>query len=85
MIIPQYWAEARIVQRVEKRQVTVRRFGWSDVGQEAAQAHAQTRAEEALARILNGERLERRELKSAYNAPPGCRSARRSWRALVMR
>jgi len=71
VIIPQYWAEARIVQRVEKRQVTVRRFGWSDVGQEAAQAHAQTRAEEALARILNGERLERRELKSAYNGAAG--------------
>ena len=31
MIVPQYWAEARTRHRDRNRQVTVRRFGWSDV------------------------------------------------------
>ena len=30
MIVPQYWAEARIKKRINGRPVTVKRFGWSD-------------------------------------------------------
>ena len=30
MIVPQYWAEARIKKRINGRLVTVKRFGWSD-------------------------------------------------------
>src|SRR6185503_20645092 len=33
MIVPQYWAEARRRHRDIKRQITVRRFGWSDVSE----------------------------------------------------
>lgn len=71
MIVPQYWAEGRIQQRNEGKQVTVRRFGWSDVSQEEAQAHADQRTAEAFHRILSGEKLDRRELKGAYNGAKG--------------
>jgi hypothetical protein len=68
MIVPQFWAEARLRDRIAGRQVTVRRWGWSDQSQEAAQRHAEGRAREALDRIRAGEHLSRRERKVAYNA-----------------
>ncbi|RYD21837.1 MAG: hypothetical protein EOP88_09975 [Verrucomicrobiaceae bacterium] len=71
MIVPQYWAEGRIQQRNEGKQVTVRRFGWSDVSQEEAQVHADQRTAEALQRILSGEKLERRETTGVYNGAQG--------------
>lgn len=71
MIVPSYWAEARQQQRSGKRQVTVRRFGWSDVSQAEAQAHAEARAHEACARIVAGETLARREPKVSYNGAEG--------------
>lgn len=66
MIVPAYWAEARLQSRAGRRRVTVRRFGWSDESQAAAQAHAQARAQEALDRIVAGETLPRRERRSNY-------------------
>lgn len=75
MLVPRYWALGRMrhVEREPKRrQITVRRHGWSDDSQEAAQAHAEERAREALARILAGEdRLERTEPKVPYNGAEG--------------
>jgi hypothetical protein len=71
MIVPQYWAESRTQVRREGRQVTVRRFGWSDVSPQDAQAQADARAQEALERILSGENLRRREPKLAYNGAEG--------------
>lgn len=71
MIVPQYWAEGRIQERKEGKQVTVRRFGWSDVSQEEAQAHADQRTAEAFQRISSGEKLERREPKGSYNGAQG--------------
>ena len=71
MLVPDYWAEARLKKRTSKRQVTVRRFGWSDESPTAAQTHADSRAEQALSRILRGENLERREPKLAYNGVEG--------------
>lgn len=71
MQIPAYWAEARVQRRAGRRQITVRRFGWSDVDAAAAQAHAQERAEAALARIAGGEKLVRQEAKQAYNGADG--------------
>lgn len=71
MIVPQFWAEARIQQRVAGRQITVRRFGWSDASQEEAQAHADSRAREAFGHIAAGETLPRREPKLAYNGAEG--------------
>lgn len=66
MLIPEYWAEARIQQRRAGRQVTVRRYGWSDESQAAAQEHAQLRAEQALESIFQGENLPRQEAKNSY-------------------
>lgn len=71
MIIPKYWAEARLQHRERKRQITVRRFGWSDAGEVEAQAHADVRAREALQRLMAGERLPRRERRVAYNGADG--------------
>lgn len=71
MIVPQFWAEGRIQQLVDGRQITVRRFGWSDDSPIAAQAHADQRTREAFDRIASGEALERRERKAAYNGADG--------------
>lgn len=71
MIVPLYWAEGRAQHRSKGRQITVRRFGWSDVSASDAQAEADTRAEEALKRLLAGEKLARREPKIPYNGAQG--------------
>ena len=44
MIVPRYWAEERVRDRVNGKQITVRRFGWSNSGEEEAKAGAQARA-----------------------------------------
>jgi hypothetical protein len=71
MIVPQYWAEGRVQHRDGGRQVTIRRFGWSDESQHAAQSHAEKRAQEALQRVLSGEKLPRRDPKVPYNGAEG--------------
>ena len=71
MIVPQFWAEGRLRERHRGRQVTVRRWGWSDQSPEEAQAHADARTREALDRIRNGEALPRREGRVAYNGADG--------------
>src|SRR3954462_14928611 len=71
MIVPQYWGEARVRGRAKGRQVTVRRWGWSDESADLAQAHADVRAKDALERILGGEDLPRRETRVAYNGADG--------------
>jgi hypothetical protein len=71
MIVPDHWAEARKQDRSSGRQVTVRRYGWSTVSEADALAMAETRADEALRRILTGERVNRREPKVAYNGASG--------------
>ena len=71
MIVPAYWAEARLQQRTHRRQITVRRFGWSDLGPAEAQAHADARVREAFDRIVAGERLPRSERKVGYGGSQG--------------
>lgn len=71
MIVPQYWAEGRLQERVAGKQYTVRRYGWSDDSQQAAQAHADERTRSAFDRIVSGETLNRRERKLAYNGAEG--------------
>ncbi len=71
MIVPTFWAEAKLKARVGKRQTTLRRFGWSDVSQEEAQAKAEARAQEALSRITSGEKLPRHEPRMPYNGADG--------------
>nr|WP_298132131.1 hypothetical protein [uncultured Pseudoxanthomonas sp.] len=71
MIVPQFWAEGRLQHRSRGRQVTVRRFGWSDLSPEDAQAVADERTREAFERVLAGEPLARREDKVPYNGAVG--------------
>lgn len=71
MIVPKYWAEARLQHRERRRQVTVRRFGWSDLSLEQAQAHAEARVADAMAQIRAGVELARRERRVAYNGADG--------------
>jgi hypothetical protein len=79
MIVPQYWAEARMQGRLaggrgqRARTVTVRRHGWSDASQADAEAHAEERAREAFDRIASGEEpdLLRLEPRRAYNGADG--------------
>lgn len=71
MIVPAHWAEARLQERHGKRQVTVRRWGWSDEGPEQAEAHAEQRVREAMQRLREGKAEARRERKVAYNGADG--------------
>jgi hypothetical protein len=50
VFVPRYWSEASHCERLPgRRQMTLRRFGWSSSGQEDAKVHARQRLEEALA------------------------------------
>ena len=71
MLVPHFWAETRLQNRLPTKQVTVRRWGWSDLSQEDAQALADRRAREAMERILSGENLRRRETKDSYGTEDG--------------
>ncbi|TDM06025.1 MAG: hypothetical protein C4K60_15280 [Ideonella sp. MAG2] len=71
MIVPDHWAEARIQRREGGRQVTVRRFGWSESSMQDAELMAHQRAEAALQQALSGHSLSRREPKRAYNGAEG--------------
>jgi hypothetical protein len=71
MIVPQYWSEARRQQRSPSRQMTVRRYGWSDESQDDADRMAAARADEALARALADPQTPRREPKVPYNGAEG--------------
>ncbi|MCE9544611.1 MAG: hypothetical protein K8T25_03710 [Planctomycetia bacterium] len=71
MIVPQFWAEGRFRHRDEQRQVTFRRFGWSDISQEDAQLQADARAREAFDRFVAGVKVNRRERKVPYNGAEG--------------
>lgn len=71
MIVPEFWAEARKCHREGARQFTVRRFGWSNESQSEALAMAEARVAEALTRLLSGEKVGRREQKTAYSGAFG--------------
>jgi hypothetical protein len=71
MIVPEHWAEARVQHREPRKQVTVRRFGWSDQSIAEAQNMADARAREALQRIIEGAPSDRREPKVPYNGAEG--------------
>lgn len=80
MLVPKYWAEAREQYKTPagqkpRRQVTLRRLGWSDTSQEDAQRHAEQRVHEAMQEVLSGQveapDIQRRERKFAYNGADG--------------
>jgi hypothetical protein len=71
MIVAQYWAEARQQHRAAGKQITVRRFGWSDTSETAAQVHAEQRVAQAMMRLQAGSKEPRRERKMPYNGADG--------------
>ncbi|MEC5385107.1 hypothetical protein VVD49_05190 [Uliginosibacterium sp. H3] len=71
MIVPDYWAEARRQHKTPDRQITVRRFGWSMLDEADALSMAAHRADDALQRLVSGEKLARSERKLAYNGADG--------------
>lgn len=72
MDIPRYWAEHRELRTVPpRREVTLRRFGWSSESQEAAQQHAEQRVAEAWTQWDAGRKPTRREAKVAYAGADG--------------
>jgi hypothetical protein len=71
MIVPAFWAEGRVHEKRDGKQVTIRRFGWSDESQAAAQAHADDRAREAFAAFKASGTTARFEYKRAYNGADG--------------
>jgi hypothetical protein len=71
MLVPEFWAESSAKYRKRGNQVTIRRFGWSNESQQDAEQLAETRAQDALLRVLAGEKLIRREPKIPYNGAEG--------------
>ncbi|MBJ9954680.1 MULTISPECIES: hypothetical protein [unclassified Acinetobacter] len=71
MIIPKYWAEAKITTQYEKRQITIKRFGWSDMSMQDAYMHAETRVTEALEQLKSGQNIRKLDHKIPYNGSEG--------------
>ena len=80
MLVPKYWAKARLQYKSPagvkpKRQITLRRLGWSDISEEDAQQLAEQRAQEAMQDILSGKieeaDIQRFERQFAYNGADG--------------
>jgi hypothetical protein len=58
MQIPRYWAQARLRHETGRRHgATVQRWGWSDQSLDAAQTHAQQRAQTALDQVLSAPQM----------------------------
>ncbi|MCS4295301.1 hypothetical protein M2375_003543 [Comamonas sp. BIGb0152] len=65
MQIPRYWAQTRLRHETGRRHgATVQRWGWSDQSAQAAQAHAQERAQAALDQVFNAP--QRRNLDARF-------------------
>lgn len=71
MLIPNYWAEARVEGRRAGRLVAYRRYGWSLTSAADAAHMANERAADALRRALHGEEPRRREPRVPYNGADG--------------
>ncbi|MFG0288080.1 MAG: hypothetical protein ACF8CQ_07900 [Rhodopirellula sp. JB044] len=71
MIVPTFWAESKRTLQHDNRQMTVRRFGWSDDSQSAAQEHARQRVDDAVENITRGESTLLAEPKVPYNGADG--------------
>lgn len=71
MLVPQYWAESKTKKIIQGRQVTIRRFGWSDDSNARAQEHAQERVAEAISLMESGKKIRKTEPKVPYNGAEG--------------
>ncbi|MEM9367276.1 MAG: hypothetical protein AAGD07_14890 [Planctomycetota bacterium] len=75
MLVPEHWAEAKQTLFLEPEsksgQRTIKRYGWSDDSQQAAQRHAERRVAEAVERLKSGRDVLKREPRVAYNGGDG--------------
>lgn len=71
MIVPEYWAEAKLKTHVKGKQVTIKRYGWSDVSESDALKNAQERTEDAIKQVEAGESVRRIDHKIPYNGGEG--------------
>lgn len=66
MQIPEHWAEARVEGKVNGKKRVIRRFGWSDVSDDAARENATRRANDAMRELQAGKAVPPREPKLSY-------------------
>ena len=71
MIIPKYWAEAKITIQHAEKQITIKRFGWSDLSIEDAQIHAEARKAEAVEKLKTRQDIRKSDHKIPYNGSEG--------------
>ena len=71
MIVPQYWSESKLRKIVNGRQFTIKRFGWSDVSEDDAKKHADTRVQDAARELEEKGDVRRVDHKVAYNGAEG--------------
>lgn len=71
MIVPRYWAEAKEKTVVNGKQITVKRFGWSDISEAEASDHARARVKEAIGRAEKGQKVRKVDHKVSYNGAEG--------------
>lgn len=71
MIAPQYWSESKAKRVVDGQQFTVKRFGWSDIGEQEAKAHADSRLNDALETLEKDRNVRRIDHKTSYNGAEG--------------
>lgn len=82
MLIPKYWAQYKqrfelsatpdnVSDTLKSKQVTIKRYGWSDISPAEALSHAKARVDDAYKRWLAGEDILRRERWEEYNEGNG--------------
>ncbi len=71
MIVPEFWAEAKERVVISGKSRTLKRFGWSDVGEDEAHAHAKKRVQEAADRLRSGQQVRTVDHKVPYNGAEG--------------
>ena len=71
MIVPEYWSEAKERVVLGGRSRTLKRFGWSDVSESEALAHAKERVHEAASRLRAGKEVRTMDHKVPYNGAEG--------------
>ncbi|MCP3866832.1 MAG: hypothetical protein GY703_01790 [Gammaproteobacteria bacterium] len=71
MIVPRYWSESKTRKVVDGRQFTIKRFGWSDLSEQDAKTHANTRLQEAVNTLDMEGDVRRVDHKRSYNGAEG--------------
>lgn len=71
MIVPRYWSEAKTRKIVNGRQFTIKRFGWSDISEQDAKVHAESRLAEAVSTLEKEGDVRRIDHKLTYNGAEG--------------